>query len=126
MSLRYHESNLILNTFPYKVRRTVSTYLRTFSTALGNGHNQSNGMLLSIVIGVSFIFASEKCLSLVLICLDFVLILCNKIKYDPSTSQRVRKGDLGDVVVLDADNNKIETPFQDLESLPPDVVSISK
>jgi hypothetical protein len=39
------------------------------------------------------------------------------------TSQRVRKADLGDVVVLDADNNKVETPFQDLESLPPDVVS---
>jgi len=38
----------------------------------------------------------------------------------------VRKADLGDVVVLDADSNKIETPFQDLESLPPDVVSIFK
>ncbi|GFG31036.1 hypothetical protein Cfor_11423, partial [Coptotermes formosanus] len=37
--------------------------------------------------------------------------------------QRVRKADLGDVVVLDADSNKIDTPFQDLESLPPDVVN---
>ncbi|XP_069677452.1 DENN domain-containing protein 1A-like isoform X3 [Periplaneta americana] len=36
---------------------------------------------------------------------------------------RVRKPDLGEVVVLDADNNKVETPFQDLESLPPDVVN---
>jgi hypothetical protein len=27
-------------------------------------------------------------------------------------------------VVLDADNNKVETPFQDLESLPLDVVSM--
>jgi len=40
--------------------------------------------------------------------------------------QRVRKADLGDVVVLDADSNKVETPFQDLESLPADVVSIFK
>ncbi|XP_021921534.1 DENN domain-containing protein 1B-like isoform X2 [Zootermopsis nevadensis] len=37
--------------------------------------------------------------------------------------QRVRKADLGDVVVLDADNNNVETPFQDLESLPLDVVN---
>ncbi|XP_043285405.1 DENN domain-containing protein 1A-like isoform X2 [Venturia canescens] len=36
---------------------------------------------------------------------------------------RVRKSDLGEVVVLDADNNTIETPFQDLESLPTDVVT---
>lgn len=39
-----------------------------------------------------------------------------------SNFQRVRKSDLGEVVVLDADNNTIETPFQDLESLPADVV----
>ncbi|KAJ9587700.1 hypothetical protein L9F63_018880, partial [Diploptera punctata] len=37
--------------------------------------------------------------------------------------KRVRKSDLGEVVVLDADNNKIETPFEDLESLPLDVVN---
>jgi hypothetical protein len=30
---------------------------------------------------------------------------------------------LGEVVVLDADNNTIETPFDDLENLPTDVVS---
>lgn len=30
---------------------------------------------------------------------------------------------MGDVVVLDADNNKIESPFQDLESLPQDVIN---
>jgi hypothetical protein len=53
-----------------------------------------------------------------------VVILCSVIKYDSVTSQRVRKADLGDVVVLDADSNKVETPFQDLESLPVDVVSI--
>lgn len=40
-----------------------------------------------------------------------------------SLLQRVQKNDLGDVVVLDADNNTIESPFQDLESLPNDVVS---
>lgn len=38
--------------------------------------------------------------------------------------QRVHKSDLGDVVILDADNNTIESPFQDLESLPQDVVCI--
>ncbi|XP_024943488.1 DENN domain-containing protein 1B isoform X2 [Cephus cinctus] len=37
--------------------------------------------------------------------------------------QRVRKTDLGEVVILDADNNSIESPFQDLESLPQDVVT---
>lgn len=30
---------------------------------------------------------------------------------------------MGDVVILDADNNTIETPFDDLENLPTDVVS---
>ncbi|XP_031849348.1 DENN domain-containing protein 1A isoform X2 [Nomia melanderi] len=39
------------------------------------------------------------------------------------TLQRVRKSDLGEVVILDADNNTIETPFEDLESLPQDVVT---
>ncbi|XP_076244201.1 uncharacterized protein LOC143185248 isoform X4 [Calliopsis andreniformis] len=39
------------------------------------------------------------------------------------TLQRVHKNDLGEVVILDADNNTIESPFQDLESLPQDVVA---
>ncbi|XP_076291741.1 DENN domain-containing protein 1A isoform X2 [Lasioglossum baleicum] len=39
------------------------------------------------------------------------------------TLQRVRKSDLGEVVVMDADNNTIESPFEDLESLPQDVVA---
>nr|XP_050854367.1 DENN domain-containing protein 1B isoform X3 [Vespula vulgaris] len=39
------------------------------------------------------------------------------------TLQRVHKSDLGEVVILDADNNTIESPFQDLESLPQDVVT---
>ncbi|XP_043529242.1 DENN domain-containing protein 1A isoform X2 [Frieseomelitta varia] len=39
------------------------------------------------------------------------------------TLQRVRKSDLGEVVILDADVNTIESPFQDLESLPQDVVT---
>lgn len=30
---------------------------------------------------------------------------------------------MGEVVILDADNNTIETPFNDLEDLPSDVVS---
>ncbi|XP_067003049.1 DENN domain-containing protein 1A isoform X3 [Anabrus simplex] len=37
--------------------------------------------------------------------------------------QRVRKPDLGEVVILDADNNTVESPFQDVESLPAEVVS---
>ena len=39
-------------------------------------------------------------------------------------AQRVRKSELGETVVLDVDTNRIETPFNDLESLPPDIVSI--
>ncbi|XP_014480888.1 PREDICTED: DENN domain-containing protein 1C isoform X2 [Dinoponera quadriceps] len=40
-----------------------------------------------------------------------------------ATLQKVRKSDLGEVVILDADNNTIDSPFQDLESLPQDVVT---
>ncbi|XP_018363927.1 PREDICTED: DENN domain-containing protein 1C isoform X3 [Trachymyrmex cornetzi] len=36
---------------------------------------------------------------------------------------KVPKSDLGEVVILDADSNTIESPFQDLESLPQDVVT---
>ncbi|XP_012534020.2 DENN domain-containing protein 1A isoform X2 [Monomorium pharaonis] len=39
------------------------------------------------------------------------------------TLQKVPKNDLGEVVILDADNNTIESPFEDLESLPQDVVT---
>lgn len=39
------------------------------------------------------------------------------------TLQRVHKSDLGEVVILDADVNIIDSPFQDLESLPQDVVT---
>lgn len=35
----------------------------------------------------------------------------------------MRKSDLGDIVVLDADTNSLETPFNDVDSLPHDVVS---
>ena len=40
-----------------------------------------------------------------------------------SIMKRTRPSEIGDVVVLDADNNKVETPFDDLESLPSEVVS---
>ncbi|KAG8042296.1 hypothetical protein G9C98_004930 [Cotesia typhae] len=40
-----------------------------------------------------------------------------------SIFERVPRNDLGDVVILDADNNTIESPFQDLESLPQDVLN---
>lgn len=39
--------------------------------------------------------------------------------------QNLQRNDLGEVVILDADNNTIETPFDDLENLPTDVVSIN-
>lgn len=37
--------------------------------------------------------------------------------------QTVHKADIGDVVILDADANTVETPFDDLNSLPPEIVS---
>ena len=39
-----------------------------------------------------------------------------------SILQRVRKSELGELVVLNVDSNHIETPFDDLERLPPDIV----
>ncbi|KAI9556760.1 hypothetical protein GHT06_016551 [Daphnia sinensis] len=40
-----------------------------------------------------------------------------------STWERVRKSELGELVVLDVDTNHIETPFDDLDRLPPDIVN---
>ncbi|XP_037079283.1 DENN domain-containing protein 1A-like [Pollicipes pollicipes] len=40
--------------------------------------------------------------------------------------QRTKLADIGDAVILDADNNRIDTPFNDLETLPADVVSTLK
>jgi len=37
--------------------------------------------------------------------------------------KRVRRNELGDAVMFDADNNKIETPFADLETIPSEVVA---
>ena len=37
--------------------------------------------------------------------------------------KRIRLAELGDVVILDADNNKVETPFDDLDSIPTEVLS---
>jgi len=37
--------------------------------------------------------------------------------------KRIRRSELGDVVILDADNNRVETPFEDLESFPTEVLS---
>lgn len=36
--------------------------------------------------------------------------------------QKVHKSEIGDVVILDADTNKVETPFDDLNNLPQEVV----
>ncbi|XP_051028833.1 DENN domain-containing protein 1C [Acomys russatus] len=41
-----------------------------------------------------------------------------------SLSERVREKALEDVVVLNADSNTLETPFDDVQALPPDVVSL--
>lgn len=35
----------------------------------------------------------------------------------------MNKCDVGEVVILDADNNTIETPFDDVHNLPSEVVS---
>ncbi|XP_069086528.1 DENN domain-containing protein 1C isoform X2 [Pleurodeles waltl] len=43
-----------------------------------------------------------------------------------SLMEHVRQRPLEDVVVLNVDSNTLETPFQDLESLPADVVSLLK
>lgn len=37
--------------------------------------------------------------------------------------QKVQKSEIGDVVILDADTNRVETPFDDLNNLPQEVVS---
>ena len=37
--------------------------------------------------------------------------------------KRIRRAELGEVVILDADNNKVETPFDDLDSIPTEVLS---
>eukprot|EP00090_Calanus_glacialis_P005714 TRINITY_DN14425_c0_g1_i1.p1 TRINITY_DN14425_c0_g1~~TRINITY_DN14425_c0_g1_i1.p1 ORF type:complete len:818 (-),score=285.09 TRINITY_DN14425_c0_g1_i1:169-2622(-) len=37
--------------------------------------------------------------------------------------KRIKRAEVGDVVILDADNNKVETPFNDLDSLPTEVLS---
>ncbi|XP_034256007.1 DENN domain-containing protein 1A-like isoform X3 [Thrips palmi] len=43
-----------------------------------------------------------------------------------STFKKVRRSDMGEVVVLDADADVLETPFNDLESIPVDVVNSLK
>lgn len=40
--------------------------------------------------------------------------------------QQVQRSEVGDVVILDADNDRIETPFDDLNSLPTEVVASLK
>lgn len=37
--------------------------------------------------------------------------------------QKVRESELGDAVVVDVDENKIKTSFNDLEELPSEIVS---
>lgn len=32
--------------------------------------------------------------------------------------------EIGDVVILDVDENELKSPFNDLDSLPPDMVSV--
>lgn len=39
------------------------------------------------------------------------------------TLARVSKSELGEVVILDVDNNKVESPFKDVETLPSEIVS---
>ena len=37
--------------------------------------------------------------------------------------KRIKRAELGEVVILDADNNMVETPFDDLDSIPSEVLS---
>ena len=39
--------------------------------------------------------------------------------------QRVREKALEDVVMMNLDSNTLETPFDDVQALPPDVVSVT-
>ncbi|KAJ2954055.1 hypothetical protein O0L34_g2268 [Tuta absoluta] len=43
-----------------------------------------------------------------------------------SVFETVRTSEIGDVVILDVDANELKTPFNDLESLPPDMVASLK
>ncbi|XP_035224223.1 DENN domain-containing protein 1A-like isoform X2 [Stegodyphus dumicola] len=42
------------------------------------------------------------------------------------TMMQFRQSELSEVVMLDADNNRVRTPFKDLETLPPEIVSSLK
>ncbi|KAG8187207.1 hypothetical protein JTE90_020076 [Oedothorax gibbosus] len=42
------------------------------------------------------------------------------------TFEQFRQSELSEVVILDADNNRVKTPFEDLETLPPEIVSSLK
>ncbi|RWS17035.1 DENN domain-containing protein 1A-like protein, partial [Dinothrombium tinctorium] len=43
-----------------------------------------------------------------------------------ATMTRVRQSELGDIVILDADENKIDSPFNDIQTLPTEIVSFLK
>ncbi|XP_073955417.1 DENN domain-containing protein 1A isoform X3 [Choristoneura fumiferana] len=43
-----------------------------------------------------------------------------------SVMETVRMSEIGDVVILDVDANELRSPFQDLESLPPDLITSLK
>lgn len=43
-----------------------------------------------------------------------------------SPMQRVREKALEDVVMMNVDSNTLETPFDDVQALPPDVVSVAR
>lgn len=43
-----------------------------------------------------------------------------------STLSRVSRSELGEMVVLDADNNKVDSPFDDVQTMPSDIVSSLK
>ncbi|GFS31658.1 DENN domain-containing protein 1A [Trichonephila inaurata madagascariensis] len=42
------------------------------------------------------------------------------------TMEKIRQSELNEVVILDADNNRVKTPFNDLETLPPEIVASLK
>lgn len=48
--------------------------------------------------------------------------LALKLKALPCVAQKVKSRALEDVVILNVDTNTMETPFDDLKKIPPDVV----
>lgn len=65
------------------------------------------------------------CLEFVDDWLDLYILIFPTFHLRPlyALSQKVQMDDIGEAVILDADNNTVKTPFNDVETLPDEVVS---